>query len=128
MTNLNRVLFMGRLTRDPELTTSKSGNTTICKWGMVSNRITGKGDTRKESACFIDVTAFGRTGEVIKEYVKKGELLFIEGRLDFSTWEDRNGGGKRSKLAVIAESFQFLPNTEREAVIRNDPPKDDIPF
>ena len=75
---------------------------------MAINRTFGKGDEAKESTCFVDLTAFGKQAEVLKEYVGKGSPLFVEGRLEYSTWEAKEGGGKRSKLEVIVENFQFL--------------------
>jgi single-strand DNA-binding protein len=62
--------------------------------------------------CFVDCAAFGRQGEVIQKYCQKGKSLYVEGRLKLDTWDDKNGGGKRSKLSVVVENFQFLGGRE----------------
>ena len=107
MANYNRVILAGNLTRDPELSYTPS-NTPICKFGMAINRRwrDQQGEMR-EDTCFVDCTAFGRTGENINQYMRKGRPLLIEGRLDFSQWTNQEGQ-KRSKLAVVAENFTFL--------------------
>jgi single-strand DNA-binding protein len=104
---VNKVMLMGNTTRDPELRTLPSG-TTVCDFAMATNRVykTTAGEEKQETV-FIDCTAFGRTGEVIAEYCPKGRALFVEGRLHYETWEDKNGN-RRSKLSVIVENFQFV--------------------
>ena len=103
MANFNKVILAGNLTRDPEVRYSQSG-TAVAKFGMAINRKFKD----QESTCFVDITAFGKQAEVLEQYVKKGSPLMVEGRLEFSQWEDKNGGGKRSKLEVVVEQFQFL--------------------
>jgi single-strand DNA-binding protein len=93
---------MGNLTRDPEMRTSQGG-TTVVKFGMAINRKFKD----QETTCYVDCTAFGRTGEVINQYMKRGRPIFVEGRLDFSSWQDKDGN-KRSKLGVVVENFQFM--------------------
>jgi single-strand DNA-binding protein len=106
--NINEVRFAGRLTRDPQLKYLPS-NTPVAEFGMVANRKfrTGSGEDREE-ATFVDVTAFGKTAETLNQYVGKGDELYVSGRLKFDSWEDRQGGGRRSKLSLIADSFQFV--------------------
>ena len=107
MANLNKVFLIGNLTRDIDLRYAQSG-TAIAKLGMAINRkFTTNGESR-ESTCFLDLTAFGRQAEVLQQYLSKGSPLFVEGRLEYSTWEAKEGGGKRSKVEVIIENFQFL--------------------
>ncbi|MEZ5987977.1 MAG: single-stranded DNA-binding protein [Planctomycetota bacterium] len=106
MANFNKVLLMGNLTRDPEVRTTQGG-TQVAKFGMAVNRkFTANGQTQ-EQTCFVDCTAFGRQAEVLAQYMRKGRGLFIEGRLEYQTWTDQQGG-KRSKHEVIVENFQFL--------------------
>lgn len=107
MANFNKVILMGNLTRDVELRHTQSGMA-IAKFGMAINRRTtaASGEAR-ESTCFVDLTAFGKVAELLSQYVKKGSPLFVDGRLEYSTWEAQEGG-KRSKLEVIVENFQFL--------------------
>ena len=107
MANFNKVILLGNLTRDIELRTSQGGMA-IAKFGMAINRKWSQNGEQKESTCFVDLTAFGRQAEVLNQYVKKGSQLFIEGRLEYSTWEAKDGGGKRSKLEVVVENFQFV--------------------
>src|SRR3954454_23481648 len=62
----------------------------------------------KEEVCFVDCAAFGKQAETIAQWCRKGKPLFVEGRLKYDTWEDRQGGQKRSKLTVTVDGFQFL--------------------
>jgi len=105
--NLNKVLLIGRLTRDPE-SRSTPGGTAVVTFGLAVNRTFTRKDSgeKVEETCFIDVEAWGRTGETIARYTRKGRQLFVEGRLKFDSWE--RDGQKRSKLSVVAENFQFL--------------------
>jgi single-strand DNA-binding protein len=107
MANFNKVILLGNLTRDIELRTTQGGQA-LAKFGMAINRKWSQNGESKESTCFVDCTAWGRTAEVLNQYVGKGSPLFVEGRLDYQTWEDKNGGGKRSKLEVVVENFQFV--------------------
>lgn len=106
--NLNKVLLMGNLTRDVEIRHT-SGNSAVGNFGLAINRRfkTQSGEQREETT-FIDCEAWGRTAEVMGQYLSKGRPVFIEGRLKLDQWEDKNGGGKRSKLSVVVESFQFI--------------------
>ncbi|MBM4060037.1 MAG: single-stranded DNA-binding protein [Planctomycetes bacterium] len=106
MANFNKVILLGNLTRDIELRHTQSGQA-LAKFGMAINRKFKQGDELKESTCFVDLTAWGRQAEVLSQYVRKGSQLFVEGRLDYQTWESQEGG-KRSKLEVVVENFQFV--------------------
>ena len=107
MANLNKVLLIGRLTRDPESRSTPSGQSVV-QFGLAVNRTYTRRDSgeKVEETAFIDVEAWGRTGETIARYMKKGRQIFIEGRLKFDSWE--RDGQRRSKLSVTAESFQFI--------------------
>jgi len=108
MASFNKVMLMGNLTRDIEIRHTPS-NTAVGNFGLAVNRKykTQSGEQREEVA-FIDCEAWGRTAEVMAQYLSKGRPVFIEGRLKFDQWEDRNGGGKRSKLSVVVDNFQFI--------------------
>ena len=108
MPGFNRVTLIGNLTRDPETKTLPSG-TTLSEFGLAVSRHykTAAGEER-EDTCFLDCTAFGTQAEVIQRFCNKGKPLFVEGRLKYDQWDDRNGGGKRSKISVVVENFQFL--------------------
>ena len=108
MTNFNKVILAGNMTRDPELTYT-ANNTAICKFGLAINRKwrdKNSGENR-EDTCFVDCVAFGRGGEVINQYMGKGRPILIDGQLRYSQWEAQDGG-KRSKLEVVVDNFQFL--------------------
>jgi len=108
MANFNKVILSGNLTRDPELRYTPKGMA-IAKLGLAINRTwkNEAGET-KEEATFVDVDAFGRTAEVIGQYLKKGRPMLMEGRLRLDQWDDKQTGQKRSKLGVVLESFQFI--------------------
>lgn len=108
MPNLNRVTLIGNLTRDPSLKFSPRG-TAVCEIGLAINR-TYKDDhgTKHEETTFVDITFWGARAETLDKYVRKGNPLYVEGRLHLDTWEDRETGQKRSKLKIIGDQFQFL--------------------
>lgn len=108
MASYNRVLLMGNLTRDPQLKYLPS-QTAVVEFGLAMNRKfkLASGEDREE-VCFVDCSAFGRQAEVINQYCQKGKSIFVEGRLKYDTWEDKQGGGKRHKLTVVVEAFQFI--------------------
>jgi len=106
MANFNKVLLMGNLTRDIEVRYSQAGMA-IGKMGLaVNRRFTVQGEQREET-CFVDLTAFGKQAETLQKFVSKGSPLFVEGRLQFSSWETQDGQ-KRNKLEVVVENFQFM--------------------
>jgi single-strand DNA-binding protein len=112
MPNLNEVRLMGNLTRDPEVRYTPKG-TAIAQFGLAINRKwKDQAGQEMEEVTFVDITAFGRTAETIGQYVKKGQPLFVAGRLKLDQWEDKQTGQKRSKLAVIADGFQFLASKQ----------------
>ena len=105
MVSLNKVMIMGNLTRDPEML---KHDMPIAKFGMAINSRAGD----KEKVCFVDLTAFGLNAQLISKHLKKGSPLFVEGRLDFSSWEAADGL-KRNKLEVIVDKFQFVGNAPK---------------
>src|SRR5438309_2150876 len=108
MASFNKVILLGNLTRDPEVRYTPKGSA-VCDLGIAVNRVytTDSGEKREE-ATFVDVTFWGRTAEVAGEYLKKGRPVFIEGRLQLDSWEDKQSGQKRSKLKVIGETMQLI--------------------
>ena len=115
MPSFNRVTLIGNLTRDPQSKTLPS-NTIVSEFGLAMNRRfrTQAGEDRDE-VTFVECAAFAKQAEVIQQYCHKGKPLFIEGRLKYDTWEDKNGGGKRSKLSIVVENFQFLGSADQSA-------------
>ena len=115
MASFNKVILAGNLTRDPELRYTPKG-TAVAKIGLAVNRTwTTETGEKKEEVSFIDVEAWGRQGEVIAQYMKKGRPLLIEGRLKLDTWEDKNTKQKVSKLKVVLESFSFIDSNRGDA-------------
>lgn len=136
--NYNKVIFGGRLTRDVEMKYLPSG-AGIAEFGLAMNSTwKTKDGEKKEEKCFVDVVAFGKTGEVISQYFKKGNRILVEGKLKFEQWEDKSGGGKRSKLRIQVENFQFVDKAESDGEGKakatqtptnaNDIADDEIPF
>jgi single-strand DNA-binding protein len=104
--------LIGNLTRDPQ-TKQLPSQSMVTEFGLAMNRKfkSPEGEDREE-VCFVDCAAFGRQAEVIQKYCKKGKSLYIEGRLRYDSWDDKNGHGKRSKLSVVVDNFQFLGGRE----------------
>ncbi len=113
MPNLNRVMLMGNLTRDPELRYTPN-NTAVANIGLAINRRWRNQQTNEwqEETTFIDCEAWGRTAETISQYLKKGRPLYVEGRLRLDTWQDKESGQNRSKLKVVVETFQFIDSRQ----------------
>lgn len=108
MASFNKVILAGNLTRDPELRYTPKG-TAVCRFTLaVSRTWTGEDGQKKEEVSFIDIDAWGRQGEVVAQYMKKGRPFLVEGRLKQDTWEDKNTKQKQSKLKVVLESFSFI--------------------
>ena len=158
MASLNKVFLLGNLVRDPDLRGLPSGQS-VCELRMaVSRRYVNGSGQETEETCFVDVVVWGKSAKNCKQYLAKGSQVMVEGRLQLDQWEDRNGGGMRSRLRVIAEQIQFMnrrsnadgegrpedgaPSPERRAPAASAPgmppmpevggsgdaPVDDIPF
>src|SRR2546423_5357250 len=108
MANYNKVILMGNRPRDPQVKYLPS-QMAVVEFGMAINRKfrTANGEDREE-VCFVDCSSFGKQAEVINQYFQKGKPIFIEGRLKYDSWEDKNGGGKRSRLVVVVDRFEFV--------------------
>ena len=109
MANLNKVMLIGNLTADPEVRQTPRGNS-LTELRLAVNRVASgpnEGERREETT-FLDVTCWGRTGEVAAQYLSKGRPVFIEGRLQMDTWEDKQTGQRRSRIRIIAENLQLL--------------------
>ena len=108
MASFNKVILLGNLTRDPEVRYTPKGSA-VCDLGVAVNRVytTDTGEKREE-VTYVDVVLWARLAEIAGEYLKKGRPIFIEGRLQLDTWDDKQSGQKRSKLRVIGETMQLL--------------------
>jgi single-strand DNA-binding protein len=124
--NLNKVFLIGRLTRDPELKALPSGKN-VCQIGLATDRIfTDKEGKKRQETEFHNVILFGRLAEIASQFLKKGSLVFIEGRLRTRNWED-GAGNKKSKTEIVAERIQLGPKSQKEVL----PPveeKEEIPI
>ncbi len=141
MANYNKVLLMGNLTRDVELKQT-AGNQSVAEIGLaVNRRFKDRDGNDREETTFVDCEAWGRTAEVMAQYLAKGRPVFIEGRLKLDTWQDQSGN-KRSKMRVVIEGFQFVDSKggggnsgggrsaapQREPAATSSSMDDDIPF
>ncbi|MCM8813869.1 MAG: single-stranded DNA-binding protein [Candidatus Omnitrophica bacterium] len=111
MANLNKVLLMGNLTRDPELRYTPNGKA-VATFTLAINRYTGGGSTaagaeRREDTCFVRIVCWEKLAELCGQYLSKGRPVFVEGRLQSRSWQAPDGS-KRSTMEVVAQTVQFL--------------------
>lgn len=112
MASYNKVILLGNLTRDPQLSYTPN-QTAVVDFGVATNRRwKGQDGTERNETCFVDCRMFGRRAEVVNQYFKKGGLIFLEGRLTFDSWQAQDGS-KRSKLRVTVENFEFVGSGQR---------------
>src|ERR671927_1541492 len=140
MASFNKVILLGNLTRDPEVRYTPKGSA-VCDLGLAVNRqYTLDSGEKREEVTYVDVVLWARLAEIAGEYLKKGRPVFIEGRLQLDTWDDKQSGQKRSKLRVIGETMQMLggPRTAGSSTDNGDeggsragkassPPKSTVP-
>jgi single-strand DNA-binding protein len=108
MASFNKVILLGNLTRDPEVRYTPKGSA-VCDLGLAVNRqYTLDNGEKREEVTYVDIVLWARLAEIAGEYLKKGRPVFIEGRLQLDTWDDKQSGQKRSKLRVIGETMQLL--------------------
>jgi len=108
MANLNKVQLIGNVTRDPEVKYTPKGSA-VTDLGLAINRFyTTETGEKREEVTFVDVTLWGRQAEIAGEYCKKGRSIYVEGRLQLDSWEDKATGQKRNKLRVVGDSMQLL--------------------
>jgi single-strand DNA-binding protein len=122
MANFNKVVLLGNLTRDPQLRYLPSQMAVVDFGLAVNHKFRTKSGEDREEVLFIDCSCFGRGAEVINQYCQKGRPLLVEGRLKYDTWEDKQGGGKRSKHSVMVDNFQLLGGRDGGAGGGGGPP------
>mgnify|MGYP003118338675 FL=1 len=126
--NLNKTIIAGRLTRDPELKALPNGNS-VTELGLAVNQRSKKGEEWVDDPIFLDVSVWGRQAENACQYLKKGSVALVEGRLTMDQWEDKQSGQKRSKIKITAQNLQFGPRlegqTQSSASVASG---DEIPF
>jgi single-strand DNA-binding protein len=104
--SINQVILMGNLTRDPELRTTPSGQS-VCSFSLAVNRSwQGQDGTQQDAVDYFDITAWGKLGELVNQYLSKGRKCLVQGRLSQRSWEQ--DGQKRSKVEVVASDVTFL--------------------
>lgn len=110
MRGFSKAIITGNLTRDPELRTTPNG-ASVCSFSVAVNRVfRDSSGTQQESVSFIDCSAWGKLGEMISQYAKKGSGVLVSGRLDQRSWEDKATGQKRSRVEIVVEDFNFTSN------------------
>ena len=108
MRGFSKAIITGNLTRDPELRTTANGST-VCGFSVAVNRVyKDSSGEQKEDVSYIDCSAWGRLGEMISQYAKKGSGVLVSGRLDQRSWEDKTDGKKRSRVEIVVEDFNFV--------------------
>ncbi len=105
--DLNRVVLIGRLVKDPEIKQVGNAGSSLCKFTLANNRTYTTSGEKKEEVSFFNCTAWGKMGEVIAQYARKGKQLVIEGRLQQRSWED-DTGKKQYAVDIVVENFQFI--------------------
>ena len=107
MRGFSKAIITGNLTRDPELRTTPNG-ASVCSFSVAVNRVyKDSNGEQKEDVSFIDCSAWGKLGEMISQYAKKGSGVLVSGRLDQRSWEDKTTGNKRSRVEIVVEDFNF---------------------
>jgi len=113
MVELNKVLLMGNLTRDPELRYTPQG-AAVATLGMALNSsFKNKSGQMQKDTCFVNIVVWAHLAEVCNQYLQKGKLIFVEGRLKSRRWQD-NEGKNRSVLEVVATRVQFMPQGQKQ--------------
>lgn len=107
MRGFSKAIITGNLTRDPELRSTPNG-ASVCSFSVAVNRTyRDASGEQKEDVSFIDCSAWGKLGEMISQYAKKGTGVLVSGRLDQRSWEDKTTGQKRSRVEIVVEDFNF---------------------
>jgi len=117
--DLNRVILVGRLTRDPELRYTPSGMA-VASFSLANNRSYSTGGEKKEQVSYFDCVAWSKMGEIITEYCKKGKQIAVEGRLQQRRWDDQEGN-KKTKVEIVVENFQFLGGKGQDEDYHSEP-------
>ncbi len=114
MRGFSKAIITGNITRDPELRSTPNG-ASVCSFSVAVNRTYRDANgENKEEVSFIDCSAWNKLGEMIAQYAKKGSGVLVSGRLSQRSWEDKNGGGKRSRTEIVVEDFNFTGSSSRD--------------
>lgn len=121
--DINRIIIIGRTTRDMELKYTPSG-TAVAGFAIANNKSYSQGGEKKEQVSYFDCVVWSKLAEIMTEYVKKGQMIAIEGRLSQRRWKDADGNNK-SKIEIIVETFQFVGGKREEGSAHPDGGKPD---
>lgn len=128
---LNKVMLYGNLTRDPELKSLPSGGQ-VASFGIATNRTyKDKAGAKQEATEFHNIVAFGRIAEVIGQYMKKGKAIYIDGRLQTRSWDDKESGKKNYRTEIVVDNFQFGADSGSIEAVKSysqPAPKEDEPI
>ena len=107
MASLNKVMLIGNLTRDPEVKYTPKGSA-VADLAIAVNRTYTVNGEKREEVTYVDIVLWEKLAELAGQYLHKGRPIFVEGRLQLDSWDDKTTGQKRSKMRVIGENIQFL--------------------
>ncbi len=110
MRGFSKAIIAGNITRDPEMRTTGSGSQ-VCSFAIAVNRsFKDSSGNQQDQVSYLDCVAWGKSAEIICQYVHKGSALLVSGRLEQRSWEDKNSGQKRSRTEIVVEDFSFIGN------------------
>ena len=125
MSDLNRIMLIGRLTKEPELKKTPNG-TAVCSFSIANNKTWKKDGEKKEEVSFFNCVGWAKTGEIIAQYVKKGQRIAIDGRLQQRSWQT-DAGEKRYAVEIVVDNFQFLESKSGQGEILGGKPVNNAP-
>ena len=129
MASLNKVLLIGNLTREPELRYLTGGNSAVCEFGIAINRrFMQASGQEKDETCFLEIVVWGKQAETCSRFLQKGSTVFIEGRLVYDQWTEKDTQKKRSRIRVTAERVQFLSGRRDDQGAPGEMPQEDDGF
>lgn len=129
---LNKAIIVGNLTRDPELTAIPSGQK-VCKLGIATNRVwKDKNGAKQESTTYHNIVVWGRQAETSAQYLKKGQQVMVEGRIETRSWDDKTSGEKKYRTEIVADRMQFgqksgSTSSPQAVSEKNEDKKEDVP-
>lgn len=110
MRGFSKAIIAGNVTRDPEMRTTPSGSQ-VCSFAIAVNRsYKDSSGAQQDQVSYLDCVAWGKSAEIISQYIKKGSQLLVSGRLEQRSWEDKNSGQRRSRVEIVVEDFSFIGN------------------
>lgn len=112
--DLNRVMLIGRMVKDPELRYTQSG-TSVASFSIANNRSYVSNGEKREDVSYFNCVAWGKAGEIIAQYMKKGQRIGLDGHLQQRSWDDKQTGTKRYAVEVVVDNFQFLSSPSESA-------------